>query len=201
MEMLDWMQKEILESELISEADKESRMSRWGHGIGVTPDGAPRPLWATLKPDFNQGFRHWSELLRLSEIDERCIQDLQYLVKGGQLGWAEGCRILAHFWKDGEDEFVNPSRWLQKCIRESQEARQNHEEWDFNGNAEPPGSGRPAGASRDPWREYDRWVEIYRQREQEILKGKGKGKGKGIGKGIGKDDTGKAKGRGALYRW
>ena len=195
MEVIDWMKNEIISSPLVSQADKESRADRWASGFGVTPDGGPRPSWATLAPDHSEGFRHWAEVLAISHIDAHTIQDLQYLVKGGHFGWSEGCRLLAHFWKDGENEFLNPSGWFRNGIREALEAIRNQDEWDFNGNGEPPNSGRPAGVPRDPWREYYMWQAIIEQQRLEALS-----REKGQGKGDGFSRKGKGKGRGALYR-
>ena len=138
----------------------------------------------------------WEEVLERSGIDGKAIQDLQYLVRGGALSWAGGCRILAHFWKDSDHEFENPSKWLCAAVRESREALQNHQEWDFYGNGEPPRSGRPSDRARNPWIEYDLWKKIQARENLEEPASSSTG-----GASSSQDIGGKGKGKAGRGSW
>ena len=110
-----------------------------------------KPNWLTLMPD--QELKIYKEIL-IDELgcDFRSLQTFVSLVRKGERGYYEACRILAHLLKDKDLDPSRPqqnhSKWLKSACDEALEALENPESWEGG----PAGNPRPSKGS-DAWHE------------------------------------------------
>ena len=153
--VLEFMREQLLDSPF-DEEEKDDRVQLWEK---VPLDQDLAPPWVTLMPP--EDLVIYKEAIEAVGCDFRSQKDFVSLVRSGNLGYLEGCRILAHLVKDSEEGFRHgPSQWLSRACEEAKEAIRNPAEWDG-----PKGKGKGKGSSSS---------------SGDGAKGKGKGKGRGL---------------------
>ena len=114
------------------------------------------PSWMTLKPD--PELKIWASVLMEDlECDFRSVQTFVTLVRKGSLGYHEGCRVLAHLFKDKDFDpsrplSSDPSKWLKRASDEAIDALDNKAVWEAGPEgASSPYKGADPGAGKGQW--------------------------------------------------
>lgn len=167
-----------------------------------------RESWLTLRPDLQ--LEIWKKIL-IEELDcdHRSTMAFVTLVRKGHLGFLEGCRLLAHLFKDKDLDPSRPSpnasKWLKRAADEAMEAIDDPGAWDHGPQAHPSpvkgdggkGQGTSSSAGHSAWGSYQPSTSSTSGWEaqqpghgsssshswgtyQDLGKGKGKGKWQGL---------------------
>ena len=143
----------------------EDRFDLWGL---QHDDARTGPRWLTLTAD--QDLRNYERILVDDlQLDRRALGPFVSLVRRGEHGYSEACRVLHHGLKDkmrtsrhdigpdgrDRDPTAN-SRWFKRACDEANEALDNPQAWDFTMPKAPQGPGATSASSSSSaaWASY-----------------------------------------------
>ena len=166
--------------------DPELIQDRWDLWKQVPERVAKAPDWMTLMP--HAELRHFEGLLKNDlKVDQRALVPFLTLVRKGELGYSEACRVLYHGLKDKKaiedpedpryhrdyDDPAAKSKWFKKAAEEALEALDNQEAWNTPGGGPyrsykghgkgqgPRGNEGTSGSSSSSTNPWANWVPRY----------------------------------------